>query len=204
MVDVVTTGGLAYEYHEGSGLTYLWSGVRSAKAGQGVSYVLLTDGNLYEFKDDSSTWTFIDGDVTSINAGTDKLGINMVDLVKTSGTAWEHSDSSGWHALGFGVHSVSAGQQGVSGYVTTAGKAYSYDESSRVATLQASNVAAITIGTDPTGQTLIDLLYSGGALYDDRAGSGWTLLGNQVRSVSKAHAGLVGAVTASGHAYSVS
>jgi hypothetical protein len=204
MVDVVTTGGYGYEYHEGSGWTYLYSGVKSAKADQGASYVLFNNGVVDEYEDSSGTWTFIESGVASIDAGTDKIGVDMVDVVMSYGQAWEHSDSSGWHYIASGVNSVSAGRQGISGYLTTAGKAYSYDESTGVAGLLASNVAAITAGTDPSGQTLIGLLSSGGALYEYRAGSGWTLLGSGVRSVSKAHAGLVGVITGSGDAYGVS
>jgi hypothetical protein len=203
MVDAVTTGGDAYEYHEGAGWTYLYSGAKSAKADQGVSYVLFNNGFVDEYNDDSSTWTSIASGVASIDAGTDKIGVNMVDVVTSSGQAWEHSDSSGWHFIASGVSSVSAGQQGISGYVT-AGKAYSYNESTGVASFLASNVAAVTIGTDPSGQTLIDLLSSGGAPYEYRTGVGWTQLGTGVRSVSKAHAGLVGVITGSGNAYAVS
>src|SRR5262249_17283752 len=66
VVDLVTTGGLAYEYHEGSGLTYLGSGARSAKAGQGVSYVLFNDGVVYEYDDITLHWALFDSNVTSI------------------------------------------------------------------------------------------------------------------------------------------
>ena len=201
MVDVVTTGGVAYEYHEGSGFTYLWSGARSAKAGQGVSYVLFSNGVVDEYNDYDDTWTYIDSGVVSIDAGTDKLGVNMVDEIKTSGAAWEHSDSSGWHFLASGVKSVSAGQQGISDFVTIAGNAYSFSEATNLSTFLASNVAAVTSGTDQFGNALIDLVYNGGNLWEYRVGIGWTFLDSGVKSIAKGHAGYVAMVFTSGNAW---
>jgi hypothetical protein len=92
MVDVVTTGGLAYEYHEGSDWfhtwTYLGYGARSARAGQGVSYVLFNDGSVSEFTDATGGWKTVDTNVASIDAGTDKTGVNMVTEVDKWGTGW--------------------------------------------------------------------------------------------------------------------
>ena len=201
MVDVVTTGGVAYEYHEGSGFTYLWSGARSAKAGQGVSYVLFSNGVVDEYNDYDDTWTYIDSGVVSIDAGTDKHGVNMVDEIKTSGAAWEHSDSSGWHFLASGVKSVSAGQQGISDFVTIAGNAYSFSEATNLSTFLASNVAAVTSGTDQFGNALIDLVYNGGNLWEYRVGIGWTFLDSGVTSIAKGHAGYVAMVFTSGNAW---
>ena len=201
MVDVVTTGGYAYEYHEGSGWTYLWSGAKSAKAGEGVSYVLFNNGQVFEYADATGGWTFIDSNVASIDAGTDKLGVNMEDEVMTYGTAWEHSDSSGWHFLGSGVRSVSAGQQGISDFVTTAGNAYWYNESSGGTSFLGSNVAQVTAGTDQYGNYMIDLLFSGGNLDEYRVGSGWTFLDGGVQSVAKGRTGFVAMVFSWGDAW---
>src|SRR5262249_29535094 len=41
MIDVVATDGTAYEYHDGNGWFKLTTGVVDAKAGQGVSFLLL-------------------------------------------------------------------------------------------------------------------------------------------------------------------
>jgi hypothetical protein len=200
MVDAVTNLGLAYEYHEGSGWTYLASGVKSAKAGQGVSYVLFNNGDLKEYKDSSSTWALIDSNAASLDAGTDKIGVSMVDVVLTSGQAWEYSDSSGWHLLGLGVKSISAGQQGISGFVTTAGDAYTYNEASSVSGLVASNVASLTIGTDQSGNYMMDLLTNAGTLLEYRVASGWTFLNSGIKAVAKGRAGWVVMVSTSGSA----
>src|SRR4051794_38081870 len=115
MFDIVTTGGYAYEYHEGSGWTYLTAGASAAKSGQGVSCVLLNDGTLWEFSDSKRTWSYLDSNVASFDVGTDRVGVNMVEEFTAYGTPWEHSDSGGWRYLGSGIKSVSAGQQGISG-----------------------------------------------------------------------------------------
>jgi hypothetical protein len=201
MVDVVTTGGYAYEYHEGSGWTYLSSGATSAKADQGVSYVLFSNGVVDEYNDSSGGWTFIESSVASIDAGTDRIGVNTVDVVMSYGQAWEHSDSSGWHYIGSGVSSVSAGQQGISTFVTTAGDAYLYDEATGSPSFIASGVAAVTSGTDEYGNYMIELLYNGGDLWEYRARSGWTLLDGAVNSIDKGHAGYVDMVFSSGDAW---
>jgi hypothetical protein len=202
MVDVVTTGGYAYEYHEGAGWTYLWSGAKSAKAGEGVSYVLFNNGQVFEYTDATGGSSLIDSNVASIDAGTDKFGVNMEDEVMTYGTAWEHSDSSGWHYLGSGVRSVSAGQQGISDFVTTSGNAYWYNEATGGTSFLSSNVAQVTTGIDRNGNYMVDLLYNGGNLYEYRVGSGWTFLDSGVQSVAKGHAGLVDMVFTWGDAWS--
>jgi hypothetical protein len=201
MVDVVTTGGIAYEYHEGSGWTYLSSGVKSAKADQGVSYVLFNNGSLYEYRDADGRWWFVDSNVLSNDAGTDRIGVNMEDEVTASGTAWERSDSSGWHYIGSGVSSVSAGQQGISDFVTTAGNAYWFNEASGITSFLGSNVAHVTTGTDQYGNYMIDVLLSSGYLYEYRVGSGWTELDGSAQSVAKGRAGLVDMVFTWGDAY---
>src|SRR5262249_1986238 len=157
MVDVVTTGGFAYEYHEGlNSWTYLDSQVKSAKAGQGVSYVLYTNGTLYEIKDWGGK-SYIDSNVTSIDAGTDRYGVNMVTEV-WFGWGYEHSDSTGWHFLGSNVKALSAGQQGVVAILTGNGDAYWYNEATGPSSFLASNVSAVTAGYDQFGNYMADLL----------------------------------------------
>jgi hypothetical protein len=207
VVDVVTTGGAAYEYHDGLGWTYLTSGVKSAKAGQGVSYVLYNSGTVYEYKDwgqgaqgNGATWTYIDSNVTSIDAGTDRYGVNMETEVWYGG-AWEHSDSTGWHYIAGGVQSISAGQWGIMDYLTTGGNAYWFNEASGSSSFLGSGVAAVTAGTDQYGNYLIDMLYTNSNLYEYRVGSGWSYLDNNVTSVGKGHNGVVDMVFSWGDAY---
>src|SRR5262249_34350841 len=119
MTDVVDGTGRSWEYHDGQGWTSLGSGIKAAVAGQGVSYVLTTNGNLYEYNDLTGKYTSLDSSAVQISAGTDVQGVSCVDVVYTSGNAWEHSDSSGWHFIASGVRSISAGRQGISDYVTT-------------------------------------------------------------------------------------
>jgi hypothetical protein len=201
MVDVVTTGGLAYEYHDGQGWRYLWNGATSAKAGQGVSYVLFSNGTVDEFNDASGSWTYIYNNAVSIDAGTDRVGVNMVDIVFNWGDAWEHSDTSGWHFIGSNVKQVSAGQQGISDFVNTSGNAYWYNEATGGTSFLASNVAAITAGVDQFGKYMIDLLYNGGTAIEYRSGSGWSTLATGVASLSKARAGLLDVVFSGGAGY---
>jgi hypothetical protein len=201
MIDVVTTGGAAYEYHEGLGSwTFLANGVKSAKADQGVSYVLYNTGKLYEYKDWGSSWTYIDSNVTAIDAGTDRYGVNMVAEVWL-GQAWEHSDSTGWHYLASNVKAVSAGQQGIMDLLYNNGNAYWYNEATGTFSFLASGVAAVTAGTDQFGRYMIDLLYTSGNLYEYRVGGSWTWLDNNVVSVGKGHAGAVDIVFNWGDAY---
>ena len=201
MVDYVTIGGQAYEYHEGVGsnpLTILDQNytpipVKSVKSGQGVSYLLLADptSDLFEYHD-SGRWTFIASGVASIDAGTDKIGVNMVDVVMNNPLhqAWEISDSSEWHYISSGVSSVSAGQQGISVFLTTGGVAYEYDESANSVSYLWSNVAQVTAGTDQNGNFMCDLIDEWGDLYEYQA-SNWTFLNWGIKSIAKAHAGYV-------------
>src|SRR5262249_48065673 len=76
MVGVVTTGGLGYEYREGTGFIYLTNNVKQVKADQGASYVLRNDGTVWEYKDASGWAGQQDSGVTSIDAGTDRYGVN--------------------------------------------------------------------------------------------------------------------------------
>jgi hypothetical protein len=163
--------------------------------------VLSNNGVVDEYDDDSSTWTFIESSVASIDAGTDELGVNMVDEIKTSGDAWEHSDSSGGHFLASGVQSVSAGQQGISDFLTTTGNAYHFNEATAISSFLASNVASVTSSTDQYGNYMIDLLDNGGDLREYRVGSGWTFLDGGVKSIAKGQAGFVAMVFTWGDAW---
>jgi hypothetical protein len=201
MVDFVTTDGRAFEYHDGLGTLFLTAGVRSAKAGQGVSYILLTNGDLYEFDDTTGATTRLDYGDVFIDAGTDQYGVNTVDVIDGSGGAWERSDTTGWHYLGSGVRWVSAGQQGYSELVLTTNDAYHYDESSGNFTFLASNVAGVTAGVDERGNLMIDLQYLNGDAWEFRSGSGWQFLDSGVFVLDKARAGIVDVVHTDGTAY---
>jgi hypothetical protein len=96
---------------------------------------------------------------------------------------------------------VSAGQQGISDFVTIAGDAYSFSEATNLSEFLDSNVAAVTSGTDPSGNALVDLLYNGGDLWEYRVGSGGTFLAGGVKSIAKGHAGFVAMVLTSGDAW---
>lgn len=203
MVDIVDSSGRSWEYHDTVGWTYLGSGIKSAKSGQGVSYILYTNGNVYEYDDATAKYTFIDSSVTKLDAGTDVQGVNMVDVIETSGNAWEHSDSSGWHFLASGVASISAGRQGISDFVTTAGVAHWHTEGGSDVAL-ASGVKQATAGYDQNGNYMIDLLYTSGAVSQYRTNTGWTTLassGSGVVSISKAHLGAVDLVYSNGNAW---
>jgi hypothetical protein len=206
MVDFVTTGGLAYEFHDGIGSTYLASGVKDAKAGQEVSYVLLTNGSLYEVVNPSQQYPnggvfHVRDGVVALSAGTDRYGVSSVDVILTSGSAYEISNTSGAHLLTSGVRAIGAGQGGESEILLQNGNAYEYREVTNSSSFLASNAAQVTAGTDSAGNLVIDLLYSNGNLSEYRASSGWVSLGTGVKSVSNARAGLVDVLYSNGNAY---
>jgi hypothetical protein len=202
MVDVVFTNGNADEYHEGTGLNYLASGTKSARAGQGVSYVLFKDGTLYEYKNTGGPRAYIGSNVTSIDAGTDRYGVNMVAEVY-QGYGWEHSDSTGWHYLGANVKSVSAGPLGSVNFISLTGGDYLYTESSGSATLQHTGVAQETRGFDEHGNVMIELLYANDNLWQYRSNTGWVFEDSNAQSVGKAHAGVVDVVFSWGDSYTL-
>jgi hypothetical protein len=200
MVDVVTTDGRAFEYHETLG-TYLASGVKSARAGQGVSYVLFTDGTLREYKDSSGSWSSLGAGVSAIDAGTDKAGVNMVTVVTPSGTASEVSDSAGWRSLGSGIRAISAGQQGIMGILYANGNAYSYNEATGVSSYLTTQATAVTAGTNRDGNFLICVVNMAGWAYAFDQTAGMSSLSGSVVSIGKAHAGVVDAVFTTGKAW---
>jgi hypothetical protein len=206
VVDFVTTGGQAYEYHDGTGLVALRGGVRDAEAGLGYSYVLLTDGTLLAYAENpqpgaAGQWATIASGVVSIDAGTDRYGVSSVDYVTAGGAAYELSNATGPHLLTTGARAVSAGRMGQSEVLLQNGNAYDYREATNATTFLGSNVAQVTAGSDAAGNAMIDLVFVGGNLDEYRTGSGWTLLTSGVRTVGKAREGVVGVVLTNGSAY---
>ena len=211
-VDVVLTNGVAEEYHDGAGWVYLTNNVRDAEAGQGVSWVLLNNGVLEEYHDalnqtgtnPQGSWTVFGGGVASIDAGTDRTGVNSVDYITTNGSAYELSNNGYQISLGTGVHAVSAGRMGVSEVLFNGGNAYDYREANKTWTFLASNVAQVTAGSDASGNAMIDLLFTNGNLWQYTNASGWTYLDGGVHSVSKARGGLVDVLFSDGDAFEYS
>jgi hypothetical protein len=201
-VDVIDVHGNAYEYHDDGYWAFLTSGVVSAQAGQDASYVLLSNGSVYEFDGNSGSWTYLAGSVAAISAGTDSYGVNMVDVLYSWGGGWEHSDASGWHVFAYyGVQSVSAGQQGNSEVLFAGGYAYHYGEATGALTYQAAGVARVSIGTDLNGNPVVDLVFGDATGLEWRAGAGWASLGGNIQETSKARAGVVDVLFYGGTAY---
>jgi hypothetical protein len=196
-VDVVNSAGQAWEYHDGQGWVSLGGGVKYAVAGQGVSYVMFTNGNVSEFK--GGAFTFLDSGAAKISAGTDSQGVNCVDIVYTSGNAWERSDSSGWHFIASGVQQLSAGRQGVSDYVTLAGAAHWHTEGGADVTVFSGGASQVAAGTDSNGNYMIDVLFSNGSVQEFRSGGSWvTLMSSGVKSLGKGRVDAVDMVLSSG------
>jgi hypothetical protein len=208
VVDFVTTDGHAYEYHDYTGAVVpLGANVASARAGQGASYLLTTSGGLYEHRDQPADspvadaglsqavgyLTYLKGGVTAIDAGTDRYGVNMVDLV-TYNPIWdwtlgsERSDTGTSYGFGIDVTSVSAGQQGVSAFIRN-GSAYAYNETSGTATLLRIGAAAVAAGTDGSGNPLFAVLDGSHNLYAYTPSGGAGLVAGNVLSISKPRLG---------------
>jgi hypothetical protein len=163
--------------------------------------VLTGGGALYEYDGSSGAWSYLAVSVSAISAGTDRYGINMVDVVSSTGAGWELSLATGWHLLAAsGVVSVSAGGQGNS-EVLVGITAYAYTESTGALTYQASGVGGLSAGMDASGNPMADLVLRTGAGLEWRAGIGWTSLGNNLQAISKGKAGLVDLVFSGGLAY---
>jgi hypothetical protein len=234
MIDVVFTNGSASEYHAGSSGSvspnscwsqYLRGGVRAAKAGQGVSYLLNNSGNVQEYKDwgggtfkSAASWTNIDttGRVTALDAGTDGSGVNMVAEVRTDwlwngsyvspqSDGYEISDSTGSHSVYLGSPyligglTLSAGQQGNIG-ILWYGTAIWYNEATGNSFTQDTGVAEFTMGTDQNGGVQFDMLHGNGTLTQYSASNGWLTL-QSFQSISKAHAGVLDVLYSEGYAY---
>jgi hypothetical protein len=240
MVDVVFANGTVSEYHAGSGnkdepnaFVPLWQVpavgiVQEAKAGQGVSYVLTTSGNLYEYTDwnpgtstGNTLSAALDSSVLSIDAGTDANGVNAVAYVRTDWVrhfaymggrvytvmisqpdGYERSDSAnGSLIISTYVQSISAGKQGNLAYVTTSGVAWWYSQTFGTYTYLASGVSAVTAGTDTNGYLVLDMLFSNGNLSQWGQETGfWESVATGVASIGKAHDGVLDAVFSGGNA----
>lgn len=223
-VDAVSTGGSATEYRDiaespySATTTYLGNNVKSAVAGQGESYLLLNDGSVWRFRDSVGHVdpTAIATKVVAINAGTDREGVSCVDVVYAPftltvidpithvshsstivGAAYEISDSSGAHAIGTNVISISAGELGLCDYLTSGGKAYAFNEQAGSSLLLGSSIKQVQIGTDAQGTTRHFLLSSKGDYYEWKGG----ILASKVQSISKARHGLIDLIFANGDAY---
>ncbi len=204
MIDVVFANQAAYEYHQARGWTYLAANVQSAQAGQGVSYYLGTDGQVWEYSDTTGGTTWVYNRATSISAGTDKTGVNTVDITFNWGDAYAHSDSTGFRYLNSSIRSVSAGQQGNATMVSFSGLAF-LNQADGSTVFLGSNVQQVTAGVDQYGQLMIDLLYTNGVLYERTGGfiftPVWTYLDSNVTSISKANSGQVDLVFSWGDSY---
>jgi hypothetical protein len=211
MVDLVTRGGHLWEYHAGSiEFPNAWPQevgngfVKSAKAGQAVSYVLSTDGILSEWSDTTRSFNVIAYNIASIDAGTDKVGVNCVYFIDNSGNAWQFSDTSGKKYLaggpGFPAKAVSGGQQGMATLLMANNYAYIYNDATGTFNRLASGVQQATVGFDQYGNTVFDVLYTSGvaAEYRPYLSQPWIAIASNVQSIDKARNGYVDIVTTSG------
>jgi hypothetical protein len=200
-VDYVTTGGVAYELHDGLSPLYLCGGVVQAKAGQAVSYLLLNNGALWEYHDSYSsdgstagTWTnpYSSIFIQAIDAGTDKYGVNAVDVLFTTGYAWMHSDTDGWHYLMGNVTQVSGGQMGLVALLDQSGNADMYNEWVGSPTYLTSGVRQVTTGYDITGNWIIGVVLTDASAWLYRPYSNtWTYLTGGVWKLSKENLGVI-------------
>src|SRR5258707_7116147 len=171
----ITADGQAYEYHDGGQLQLLYStnasdnspiaakvGVRvvDAKAGQGVSYVLLSNEVVYEYVDATSKPNAHaakvvkqDTCVVVIDAGTTVQGVNVVDeIYHKTGEAFELPDNGSKHSFGlFNVKQVSAGRQGVSALLDSNGTAHVYQDGRGFLGDTWTNVAQLSSGFSADG-----------------------------------------------------
>jgi hypothetical protein len=202
MVDYVTTAGAAYELHDGlSPALSLGTGVVQAKAGQAVSYVLYNNGDLWEYHDSYSsdgstagTWTKLYNNtyMTAIDAGTDKYGVNAVDVLFSWGGAYMRSDTDGWHFLMSGTTQVSGGQMGLVALLDQSGGAYMYNEWSGNATWLTNGARQVTTGYDATGNWIIGVVYTDASAWLYRpASSTWSPLTGGVWKLSKENLGVI-------------
>jgi hypothetical protein len=215
MVDVLFSNNQVWEFHDGGGggrwvpLKAGPSPVQEAVSGQGVSYVLYTDGHVWEYRDDLAAFgsSFIVRGINEIDAGTDARGVNMVDAL--DGTfAREFSDSSGAHVIPGAVLAISAGQQGVSAVLVAGGNFRRYDEATNSFPVvwDGGMVTSVTAGTDQNGNALlVARLSSGLALAFDAdlfLSDGWGVLWPRgVQSINKPHYGVTDLIFGGGSAF---
>jgi hypothetical protein len=205
MVGFVGADGTAKEYHDGGSPVTVRTGARAIATTVGATYVLGTNGTVYEHDDALGGTTTLDTNAASINAGTDLFGVNEVGIVYNDGTAKTRSDATGFHSIASNVAAISVGQQGILTYLTTEGSAYLFDEHVGTASFIDSGITQITAGSDETGNYQLEILYGDGTAYEYRAGTDtWTGLwtdtsgGVTATSLGKSRLGLVDVVFNSG------
>ena len=226
MIDVITNDGTAFEYHDAGGSAggwfELWSksdpwtwplathgqSVVSARAGQGVSYVLLSDNSLNVWHDSGSTWDSqinLGTPISAIDAGTDRYGVNKLDVLFKAGFVSEW-DGSAFHLLATSGKSISAGQRGYSTILTPQGTACLYDQAGGgQLRVLATNVSSLSIGTTLFGTLQVDAIMTDGSI---REGYGADLKvltppkdpTGPVRWIGKAHQGIVDVIFGNGWA----
>jgi hypothetical protein len=215
MVDVLFSNNQVWEFHDGGG-GGRWvpvpagaSPVRQAVSGHGVSYVLYTDGHVWEYRDDLAAFgsNFIAANINQIDAGTDARGVNMVDVL-WGGAAIEESDSAGTIVITSGVLSVSAGQQGVSAVLVAGGNFRRYDEATNSFPVvwDGGMVMSVTAGTDQNGNALLVARLSNGMAlaFDGQLflSDGWGVLWPRgVQSINKPHYGVTDLTFSGGSAF---
>jgi hypothetical protein len=184
MVDIVYTDGTMAEYHAGSGsfVDPPVRGVKAAKAGQGVSYILLNNGIVEEYIDATQTIHGIDTNVSAIDAGTDGVGDNCVGVIYATGKAAEWGDGGSYHNFGPNIKSLSIGLRGQTAYLDTSNTAYTYLDGASGPNKLGSGITQITAGPGPG---FYDVL-QGGTLYDFSPSNGfWKPLVGGVTSIAK-------------------
>jgi hypothetical protein len=121
----------AYEYHDGGTSVLLYSPatgdnsplapngdtgrfVASVRAGQGVSYVLMSDHVLFEYTDATGAVTVRATNVRAIDSGTSARGTNVVGVIYNDAakSAFELADDKSQIWMANGVTSLSVGRQG--------------------------------------------------------------------------------------------
>jgi hypothetical protein len=237
MIDIILSNSAAYEYHDfpaGNAFaahspslfpfTFLGTGVKQARAGDGVSYVLFANGNLEEFVDTNynspsgfgvnptpQSGGVIARNVVSIDAGTDRLGVNSVDYtVMANGTTslFEWRDvTAASSLLAANDTAFSDGQQGMHAYVS-GGAAFLFNESTSQTSavlnplVPGGIVTSVTLGVSAGGQYQLEVIYSNGLAYEYlNATKSWALLGTNVRAVSKTLNGVSRILLTTGAAY---
>jgi hypothetical protein len=216
MIDIVLTDGSAWEYHAGfsNPWVFLDTGVKTAKAGQGNSYLLYTSGNVREYMDwapnaypaasrtpntFTGQWYNIDtsGGVVSIDAGTDRYGVSMMTEVWSYDPwsytfGYEVSDSTGWNEVDNGnytVKTLSAGQMGNIGILYKSGVAIWLYGATGNTWLEGQNVIQFTMGTDENGNVQFDMLFNNGNVSQWSWTDGWTSASG-AQWVGKPHEGV--------------
>jgi hypothetical protein len=175
-VGYVTADGKSFEYHDGGPVQLLYSPVAAdespvaakkgvtalgAKAGQGASYVLLSNHQAWEYDEQTHVVSLREVGVAAIDAGTTAQGVNMVDVIDTKAVAWEVPDRGAEHSLGLtDVTQVSAGRQGVSALLRSNHSARLYDDAAGgLVGPSRLNVARVASGFSADGNYVLDLLF---------------------------------------------